>query len=85
MDKESLQRQLAQLKSQIAATHGGGTSGPAHDAMREIQRLIDASENDPHPTLPDRLEGIAVQFEAEHPTLAASARRLIDLLGEVGI
>jgi hypothetical protein len=26
-----------------------------------------------------------VQFEADHPTLAASARRLIDLLGEVGI
>src|SRR5258707_765978 len=26
-----------------------------------------------------------VQFEAAHPTLAASARRLVDLLGEVGI
>jgi hypothetical protein len=26
-----------------------------------------------------------VQFEAEHPTLAASARRLVDLLNEVGI
>ena len=35
--------------------------------------------------LPDRLERIAVQFEADHPTLAASARRLVDLLGEVGI
>jgi hypothetical protein len=28
---------------------------------------------------------VAVQFEAEHPTLAASARRLVDLLNEVGI
>jgi hypothetical protein len=36
-------------------------------------------------SLPDRLEKIAVQFEAHHPTLAASARRLVDLLGEVGI
>jgi hypothetical protein len=36
-------------------------------------------------TLPDRLERVAVQFEAQHPTLAASARRLIDLLSEVGI
>jgi hypothetical protein len=31
------------------------------------------------------LERIAVQFEVDHPTLAASARRLVDLLGEVGI
>jgi hypothetical protein len=36
-------------------------------------------------SLPDRLEKIAVQFEVNHPTLAASARRLVDLLGEVGI
>jgi hypothetical protein len=36
-------------------------------------------------SLPDRLERVAVQFEANHPTLAASARRLVDLLGEVGI
>jgi hypothetical protein len=85
MDKDSLQRQLAELKAQIAAARSSGNSGPAPDAVAEIQRLIDASENTPHPSLPDRLEEIAVQFEAEHPTLAASARRLIDLLGEVGI
>jgi hypothetical protein len=36
-------------------------------------------------SLPDRLERVAVQFEAEHPRLAASARQLIDLLSEVGI
>ena len=36
-------------------------------------------------SLPERLEKVAVQFEAEHPTLAASARRLVDLLNEVGI
>jgi hypothetical protein len=26
-----------------------------------------------------------VQFEADHPTLAASSRRLVDLLGKVGL
>jgi hypothetical protein len=36
-------------------------------------------------SLVGRLEAVAVQFEAAHPTLAASARRLVDLLGEVGI
>ena len=56
--------------------------------MQDINRLIDKPAATPgaaHGSLPDRLERIAVQFEADHPTLAASARRLVDLLGEVGI
>ena len=56
--------------------------------MQDIKRLIDkpaARPGSAHGSLPDRLERIAVQFEADHPTLAASARRLVDLLGEVGI
>jgi hypothetical protein len=56
--------------------------------MRDINRLVDKPAEPPsstHGSLPDRLERIAVQFEVDHPTLAASARRLVDLLGEVGI
>ena len=36
-------------------------------------------------SLPERLEKVAVQFEADPPTLAASSRRLIDLLGKAGL
>lgn len=32
-----------------------------------------------------RLESLAVQFEADHPSLAATLRRLVDLLGKAGI
>ena len=32
-----------------------------------------------------RLEALAVRFEADHPSLAATLRRLVDLLSEVGI
>ncbi|MGH8210892.1 MAG: DUF4404 family protein [Steroidobacteraceae bacterium] len=32
-----------------------------------------------------RLEALAVRFEADHPSLAASLRRLVDLLGKAGI
>jgi hypothetical protein len=32
-----------------------------------------------------RLEALAVRFEADHPALAATVRRLVDLLSEVGI
>jgi Domain of unknown function (DUF4404) len=71
-----------------------------NEMMSDINRLIDTRSIDhgltdkgadaPASTstqgsLPDKLERIAVQFEAAHPTLAASARRLVDLLGEVGI
>jgi hypothetical protein len=31
------------------------------------------------------LERIAVLFEVDHPTLAASSRRLVDLLGKIGL
>jgi Domain of unknown function (DUF4404) len=62
------------------------------EMMQDINRLIDkpadAAASPPGTeagSLPDRLERVAVQFEAAHPTLAASARRLVDLLGEVGI
>ena len=33
----------------------------------------------------DRLDALTVQFEVAHPAVAASLRRLVDLLGEVGL
>ena len=92
MDPETLSRQLAelhadledareldpqsrQLLAEVLAGHpafdgGQGASTPCGRASR---------------SLADRLEKIAVQFEADHPTLAASSRRLIDLLGKAGL
>ena len=48
----------------------------------DIKRLIAAADET---SLPDRLEKIAVQFEVDHPTFAASSRRLVDLLGKAGL
>jgi hypothetical protein len=91
MDQETLREHLAKLQAQLAdIQHQGDAQARERlsDMARDINRLIDAPGNPASPTdasLPDRLERIAVQFEAAHPTLAASARRLVDLLGEVGI
>ena len=90
MDKNSLREHLAKLHAELADTH---PADPKYreslaEMMRDINGLIDkAGDSTPSSdrSLPDRLERIAVQFEADHPTLAASARRLVDLLGEVGI
>jgi uncharacterized protein YgbK (DUF1537 family) len=58
------------------------------DLEEDIRRLTAAQAAGVSPSapgLPDRLERLAVQFEADHPTLAASSRRLIDLLGKLGM
>jgi hypothetical protein len=64
------------------------------EVMKDIQRLMEPARAVAAPaesraaanaTVAERLENIAVQFEADHPTLAASSRRLVDLLGKVGL
>jgi Domain of unknown function (DUF4404) len=90
MDKNSLHDLVAKLHAELteALRADPASREKLSDMMGDINRLIDKGADTPassQGSLPDRLEGIAVQFEAAHPTLAASARRLVDLLGEVGI
>jgi hypothetical protein len=94
MEKDSLHALAAKLHAELSdALRADPKSRESlSEMMRDINRLIDkpaalpaSSPGATDRSLPDRLEKIAVQFEANHPTLAASARRLVDLLGEVGI
>lgn len=90
MDKNSLRDLVAQLHAEMSAALRADPKSreSLSDMMQDLNRLIDkpaGARSLPQGSLPDRLERVAVQFEANHPTLAASARRLIDLLSEVGI
>jgi Domain of unknown function (DUF4404) len=87
MDQESLRRQFAKLHAELDTAHRNNPAARESlgDILPDIKRMADQPQTDGDASLPDRLEKIAVQFEADHPTLAASARRLIDLLGEAGI
>jgi hypothetical protein len=90
MDKNSLRDLVAKLHGELteALREDPKSSDSLRDMMKDINRLIEKPTDLPSSargSLPDRLERVAVQFEANHPTLAASARRLVDLLGEVGI
>jgi hypothetical protein len=90
MDKDSLRDLVAKLHAQLSdALRADPKSRESlSEMMQDINRLIDKPAEPPSSaqgSLPERLERIAVQFEADHPTLAASTRRLVDLLGEVGI
>src|ERR1700712_5640767 len=55
--------------------------GPASAAAANSLSAAGVPSDDGAASLPDRLERVAVQFEVDHPTLAASSRRLVDLLG----
>jgi hypothetical protein len=90
MDQNTLRERLAKLHAELADAHreNPATRQSLGEILPDVKRMVDgpgASDSSIDKTLPDRLERVAVQFEAEHPTLAASARRLIDLLSEVGI
>jgi len=91
MDQNIVREHLAKLHTQLSDIQQNADPEAKQrlgDMARHLNRLIEQPADPASPpdeSLPDRLEKIAVQFEAEHPTLAASARRLVDLLGEVGI
>jgi Domain of unknown function (DUF4404) len=91
MDDNTLRERLAKLHAELANAHreNPATRQSLGEILPDVKRMVDepadVADSSIGKTLPDRLERVAVQFEAEHPTLAASARRLIDLLSEVGI
>ena len=100
MDTDALREQLMKLHEELGVARriDPRSQQLLGEIMEDIKRLMDqdltASEaagghsrgqSAVAPSLPGRLEKIAVQFEADHPTLAASSRRLVDLLGKVGL
>jgi hypothetical protein len=54
--------------------------------LNDLTRLLGAPpiDDEAHP-LTDRLEEIAVRFEAEHPSVGTAVRQLIDALSKAGI
>ena len=90
MDPDILRDQLGKLHEELGGLrHVDPRSKQLlAEVLEDIQRLLQqdrASAPAGNATLPDRLEKVAVQFELDHPTLAASSRRLIDLLGKAGL
>ena len=90
MDPDTLRGHLTTLHEELRGTRqiDPRSSALLTEVLKDIQRILDAEGQDARTggvPLADRLEKVAVQFEADHPGLAASSRRLIDLLGNVGL
>ena len=84
-DRESLQALLGKVHERLgeAGSVDSGSRELLRQVMGDIERAL-GSEGTVEDNTP-RLEALAVRFEADHPALAASLRRLIDLLGNAGI
>jgi Domain of unknown function (DUF4404) len=88
IEQDSLHLYLAKLRSELASAQrlDEQSRGRMHTALADIEsrlqqkRAAPAADAAPHP-----LESLAVGFEADHPTLAASLRQFIDLLGQAGL
>jgi hypothetical protein len=90
MDPETLNSQLTALHADLkdARELDPQSRQLLAEVLADIQRLmaVQGSAEPPHSrSLADRLEDVVVRFEAGHPTLAVSSRRLIDLLGTAGL
>jgi hypothetical protein len=77
-----IQRLLSQPATPASGTPAPTTPAPATAPSAAAAPGASASGE---PGLPGRLERLAVQFEADHPTLAQSSRRLVDLLVKAGV
>jgi hypothetical protein len=99
MKPDALRAQLAKLHEELGNMRrvDPRSNQLLGELLQDIKRLLDEPPIDAPATqrarfappgatsLPERLENVAVQFEADHPTLAQSVRRLIDLLGKAGL
>ena len=87
MDKDSLRERLAKLHAELSDAHREDpeTRRPLAEILPDLKRLAEGPLAAKDDSLAQRLERVAVQFEAKHPALAGSVRRIVDLLAEVGI
>jgi hypothetical protein len=97
--RDELRQSLTQLHTELAATSrvDAASMRLLREVLADIERLLGASgvaEASAHPaasvsstavSAPQRLEALAVEFEAWHPTLAGSLRQFVDLLGRAGL
>lgn len=88
---DHLQQSLSQLHAVLVRTPRVDASSKQllRDVLGDIERLLGNGAVTAAPAQAaqsqSRLEALAVEFEAEHPSLSASLREFIDLLGRAGM
>lgn len=81
---------LRDLLTQVHSRLGGAQSLDAEDrrllatVLRDIEGVLEKSDSAAPPSA-SGVESFAVKFEADHPALAETLRRLADALAKAGI
>jgi hypothetical protein len=84
----------ADLRKQLESLHGelARTKSVDRDSrellialLDDISRLLESKPSATEHSLTERLDELAVQFEAEHPALGTAIRRVVDTLAKAGI
>ena len=90
--RSELQQTVSQLHGELARSPRVDPASRQRlkELLEEIERLLGMQERPTAPTeaphgLEHRLESLAVIFESDHPSLAASLRQLTELLGGAGL
>jgi hypothetical protein len=86
-DRDSLQALLGKVRERLSDSSSVDASSREllRQVMGDIERTLDSGAGGATQPNTSRIEALAVRFEADHPSLAASLRQLAGLLNEVGI
>jgi uncharacterized protein DUF4404 len=86
MDPDKLRAELDKLHTELdkARPADPRTNELRGEMLEDVRRMLN-TPGQLDGSLTERLEKAAVQFEADHPALAASSRRLIDFLSKAGV
>jgi hypothetical protein len=86
MNESDLRNLLTQLHARLGSAQSLDTEDRRLLAtvLHDIEKVLMKGESAQPPSA-SGLESLAVKFEADHPTLAETLRRLADALGKAGI
>lgn len=84
-DPNQLQHALARLHGMLMRTPrvDEASKRALRELLGEVERLL--GDVGAVAERRSRLQALAVDFEAEHPSLAAGLREFVDLLGQAGL
>lgn len=85
-----IQQHIVSLRQRLAGLDRASVDARTRDLLlsllSDLTRLLGTpSLDDEDRPLTERLEGLAVRFEADHPAVGEAVRRLIDALAKAGI
>jgi hypothetical protein len=79
-----LTHQIQALREALGKTHAAdaATRESLHALQHDIELYLEKYD---HRTLAERLEKLAVRFEADHPAVGTALRQAIDALAKAGM